>query len=1650
MLNPERAKEALREFQVADVEACRAEAARQLPAALRPVAYGLLGRDDDGNAVSSRKWEEMQKLIARAHGRLETLNAQDRTEVFATLFPKLAPHVEQAWQLHRRLPFQCGYSRKAFRAPELPSQTRAARTAWLDSLLHIAKPYEQDVAWFAAWAPYIGGYHGDALGVLLAAAIDAGGPEGDKVFDILLASARGEHEIGAMGRHVTRALLVASRPDGWEYVEKLLLAAQRQEGLRQSVLEAIDEAHPEAFRRMLRLIRENDLTRFSATIRAIDTWFGFGYEALNAKQAQAALGRAEKYLEDAQARADALALGDGQAVYLALWAAAFEDAPAALALATPLLADADPERRFVAVFLLSQLGLRRAKEAIAPALDDPDLRIAWTAFPADARGQAREEEETHDGEFERLERLLARIPAKLAAPLEPIVWPWMALMPSRETVADTLPTRLGKSPLTRVLPYLPAMSAGGRALVADKLGKDKSGDPEIKAALLKLIGDPATWVRDQALKAVEQQKITAQEAPHLEGLLTRKTGDLRRGVLGLLLAQPDIEALASAERLLGAKDKLQRQAGLETLAQMVKAKRAPSDCRRAAADYRASAAKRTEAEEKLLDTLLDVKRKEPTLDDGLGLFDPKQCSPRVPPTAPNPRKFLGIALKPEPLVTPAAVACLKALDELIHAHREESIKPEYGEEQLLGSIQWGFPNPNPQTPLADDLARLPLRDVWEGWWRNRPAALRDADGLELLRALAPFMAEGCSYYSAPEEDKGTPWLRDARAVLFGGHVIGSLKYRDLVSQLLSWLLRLDAPQGAADFLLDAVETTFTLVPDHHRWRDNARFLGWLVLARRHRGQCPDDWTTAQGVRLWRLLHWMDQPKPEALRMRPALDDLLAAYGAEGGPNEADLLDQLIGPRPKREGYGSAGFDELRTLSGRRPSPLFEKHPGLRELVDRCRERIVEVELGRGELATAASAPAMALRSLMGVGTLVPLLQALGADGFTRGHSYGWYNAENASKAGVFSHLARVTFPAPADTKDGFAERVKAAKIGAKRLVELAVYAPQWAPFVEHALGWPELAEGVWWIHAHTKDAQWSVDQEVREVWTAEASERTPLSAQSLLDGAVDVAWFHRVYSALGPERWKELDAAAKYASGGGGHKRAQLFADAMLGRLGKSELVARITAKRNGDAARALGLVPLANGARRETDVLDRYQTLQEFVRGSRQFGAQRQASEKMAAQIGLENLARTAGYPDPVRLEWAMEAQSVSDLADGPVTVTAGDVSVSLAINEWGEPNITVAKNGRALKAIPPAVKKAEEVASLVARKTEIQRQASRMRLSLEAAMCRGDAFSGAELRKLLRHPVLAPMLRSLALVGDDGLAGYPAEGGAALEGLDSVSQSLPDTALLRIAHPHDLLQTGRWHAWQRDCFLRERIQPFKQVFREVYVLTEAEQADKTQSQRYAGHQVNHAQALALLGKRGWVGHPNEGDVRRTFHAEGLTVSLAFDYGYTTPAEVEGLTIDQVAFTRRGDWKPLELAQIPPRVFSEAMRDLDLVVSVAHQGGVDPEASASTVEMRAVLVREACALLKIGNVRLQTAHALIDGHLGTYSVHLGSAIVHRQPGGHLCIVPVHGQHRGRLFLPFLDDDPRTAEVVSKVILLSRDKEIKDPIILEQIYAGAV
>ena len=1688
MLTAEQAEVILKQHQTKEPLSQLTERLAQMPQNLQTIAQGLRRRNAENKDYKHDQWQEAQEKYRAAMQAVNALPAGERKVLFTAFFPKVAEEFEAAWQLMDRIPYQQSSYRVAFRAPKSAGIVHSRRENLLNMAIHSLPTYaDADVVWLAEYAGYFG-YHVPWCGYLFAAAIDKGDTVGDKVYNILIDSANGTHEVAATGRHVFTGLLCASRPEGWEFVEKYLLAAQRNEGLRQVVLESIDEAHPEAFRRMIRLILEHDLARFSATVRAVDVWFGFNYEAGQTKPLYKTLSSVLGYMEEPETRSDALNGSDGEQAYLALWATAFEDVTQAIPLALPLLDSPETAIRFAAAFFLTKTGLEAARKPMLALLDDPDVRIAALASPfasykSDTAVSDSDKAEFDATVFEILERNVSRFPKQTQSLKSPI-WDWLEIAAGRDSLTGMLPSVLGNRPITRLKSYVAEMEPWTRRTVCNLLAERgaKNWNAEEREMLFGFLKDASPDVREQAFTAMAKADLANTDMETLEALLTRKSSDVRQGVIKMLLRQKDKDAVSSVGRLVEKKDAQQRSAGLEMARQMVNKKRSVETVRQTVVAYNDKTAKKSELEEKLTGEILNLEREEVSLKDALGLMADKERSPVVYPVAvPNIQ-----------LDSKHYEAIYKSLDKLIASHKqtEVDIKLWNGdvERKLFGDISdWAIPMA-PNEINADTRKSLPLYEVWEEWARTITQTMAGVDRTELLRA--------CVKYSREANTKR--------------------------GRILTWVLRMVVSAEDVDFLLDAAQTELATLPydvisrknrkhwDGDSWR--ATRTKWLQIAQGHRTWFPEAWTVAHHARMWQLIRWMQSPFAAEPPAPPAKSKLQEAAGkmldevksvahnlsqalgilaqsvpaetvaaietelttnkaddaedaekdlplnkklsltwvapalevayafAHGAATEGDVIWMVLGERDTTY-YGRMTSD-LGMLMTKQGEAIYKIAPVMREIVMQCRDRVVEIELKRGDLPTPASPFALMVGNAGGADVLLAAVKGLGKNPFTRSGWYWYSYREDVTRGTALSHFVRASKPLPEETPEAVAAKLREAGLSDQRLVEIAVFAPQWARHVEAALNWNLIYEAIWWLNAHTKDGQWEANAEVKEMWGAEAENYTPLTGQNLLDGAVDVGWFHRIYEGLGAERWTVLDNAAKYASGGGGHKRAQLFADAMLGRVEKDDILSRIEHKRNQDAVRALGLLPLQ--VRDKDETLRRYKTMQEFVRTSKQFGPQRQASEKLAATIGMENLARTAGYPDPLRLEWAMEREAVADLALGAVSVTKDETTITLSINALGMPEISTQKAGKPLKAVPQTLKKDAEVVALTGRKTEIERQARRMRESLEQAMIRGDKFRADELQVLLTHPVLAPMLRNLVFVGANGLAGYPADGGKSLEACDSAIQSLADDTALAIAHPYDLLQTGKWSEWQRNCFLRERVQPFKQVFRELYVPTPNETEDGTLSRRYAGHQINPRQGFAIMGKRGWVNAPEEG-LRRTFHSEGLAVYVEFNEYFTTPAEVEGLTVENVRFTKRNEWKPLRLEEIPPRIFSEAMRDVDLMVSVAHQGGIDPEASASTIEMREAILRETCRLLKIENIRYEGKHALIDGQLANYSVHLGSATVHQQPGGYLCIVPVHGQHRGRLFLPFADDDPRTAECVSKVLLLAKDKEIKDLTVLEQI-----
>lgn len=1588
--------------------------------------------------------EDLTKQVLQA-------SHKHRQLMLGLCFPAIAAEVGYyVSTLSLRLPYTSGYTRRPFRSPN-QVVTTAIQSA-LAAAIQYTKSHNRPMTWFAQWVGHMSFTFGHHTGSFpfLAASMDLNGREKSEVFQILADSVNGTHDVGTMGMHVAYSLAQCDFAAAWDLVEKMLLSAQRQEGLRSAILEAADFGQTEFFLRMLRVVLDENLLRFSSVVRAADVWFGTNWDSMSAGKVREALARMLDLLEHpAKAEQFATNASDPVICYFALWSLAFRDVQHAMTLADRLLSHQNEGVRFAAVKLLRSTMLHSSDRLTLKALSDPSIVVA--AYAAENFEYGAPEEYQIPEVFDLLSANVKRFPSQPQEVIDPL-GEFSVRIHKSKLISSMLSNAMHRAS-HELFHVVSDMNADQRTQLGRRMNlrRDAESAALCRPVMLQLAADLSPSVREEAFTWLEHQKPESGDAQVYESLLTRSGSELRAAVQRLLRRLPVSDQQECIVRLLGSKSAKQREAAVEMLVSNVLDNQDTWSQARLD-EYVDSRKKLTKTETALLQKLKTESEAPLTLENGFGLYNPKDLRPAVKPEMP--------AVGKDFLFTPASVEVLKAMKGFIDANSDEIVvKSSWDgkqDEVLLGSMEWYFPAPKLGIPVRDQLSNQPALRALFTWWDRRPSFMRDADGLEALRALTQFTS------NEPHRiDEGTvragPETRCEQLLsdyfrLEGNFNDVPITNRTLTRGLLTWLIKDLEPAIAIDSVLTGMEVLLNVLPDDPAvwgypenpksgWRFHRRASRWLGLLYHIDKEFHDTFATAQVIRHWRIMHWVCQ-RPGRLSCNaywPDSDIVSRAFDA-GCLNEAETTEYILREpfRAKNHYYSSNGlFPTINLWSGRR-APISAD---LRACVDKVRVRLLEIELQRGDQETLASPRVAALRYSGGSAVLLKALEQLGSTPFLRNGGY-WGDSATSTKA-ILSHIVRTTWPDPEESLDGFKAHFESSKVKPQRLLDAAVFAPQWVSHAAGCLGVPGLDEAIFWFHAHTKDDQWQVEKETREAWAAEISERTPLDANDLKDGAVDVAWFNRVYKLVGAKHWASVAKAAKYASSAGGHKRAELFASAMLGEVDRDELLKRIKDKRHQDSVRALGLLPLKAGKSGEKDLLERYLLLQEFLRESKQFGSMRQASEKRAVSIGMDNLARTAGYADPLRLEWAMEIKDIQDLAHGPATAVIDDVGFSLSIDADGESQFIVEKAGKTLKSIPAKLKKHPEVLALKSRQKALTKQKRRMRESLEMAMCRGDSFTGDEISTLFGHPILRPMLEKLVVVGESTL-GYPAEKGRIVISHDGSKEALGKEERVRVAHPFDLYQSGNWHLWQRDCLLREIVQPFKQVFRELYLLTDSESDEVNKSRRYAGNQVIPAHASALFRTRGWSMRHDEG-ISRTFHDEKITawVDTLFDYG--TAAETEGATVETVHFSKAGEWKPIPLADVPPRMFSEVMRDVDLVVSVAHAGGVDPESSASTVEMRQRLTEETCALLALKNVSFKSRFAIIKGEIANYNVHMGSGVCHVQPGGHICIIPVHAQHRGRLFLPFADNDPKTAEVISKILLLAEDRNIKDPSILTQI-----
>jgi hypothetical protein len=404
----------------------------------------------------------------------------------------------------------------------------------------------------------------------------------------------------------------------------------------------------------------------------------------------------------------------------------------------------------------------------------------------------------------------------------------------------------------------------------------------------------------------------------------------------------------------------------------------------------------------------------------------------------------------------------------------------------------------------------------------------------------------------------------------------------------------------------------------------------------------------------------------------------------------------------------------------------------------------------------------------------------------------------------------------------------------------------------------------------------------------------------------------------------------------------------------------------------------------------------------------------------------------------------------------------------------------GKPQKSVPPVVKEsfAAQFKDLKAELKTIDKAVAAERTRLERLFLRQTPWRLSEWKTYYRDQPFVSILANLLIWQFAMPSGEVSAmwNGQAFVDSNGATHLFDDTStLVTLWHPATT-SADDITAWRRFLIEHQIRQPFKQAHREVYLLTEAERRTQTYSNRFAANIVRQHQLVALCTQRGWSsrlmgGFDSDNTPSLTLAEWDLVAEFYLEASGAEELSASGIFVhvstDQVRFSRPATRVAIPLDQIPPLVFSEAMRDVDLFVGVASVGN-DPawqdggpegryqaywqsysfgDLSETARTRKAVLEALLPRLTKLKDRwRLDEKFLVVRGQIRTYKIHLGSGNILMEPNDqYLCIVPDRSTKAGeQVFLPF-EGDSTLSIILSKAFLLAEDDKIKDPTITRQI-----
>jgi len=499
-------------------------------------------------------------------------------------------------------------------------------------------------------------------------------------------------------------------------------------------------------------------------------------------------------------------------------------------------------------------------------------------------------------------------------------------------------------------------------------------------------------------------------------------------------------------------------------------------------------------------------------------------------------------------------------------------------------------------------------------------------------------------------------------------------------------------------------------------------------------------------------------------------------------------------------------------------------------------------------------------------------------------------------------------------------------------------------------------------------------------------------------------------------------------------------------------------------------------------------------------------ASVQKEIEKALQTTAARLGISREELEEIAVPAYGLTSV--GRLEEPLGEFTAELTVGDSGRTTLVWRKaDGRIQKSIPASIKNdfANELKDLKAAAKDIEKMFTAQRERLDGLFLQQRRWPADVWReRYLDHPLVGMLARRLVWVFKN--TGLETSGVWREDGIVDVDDQPIDWidaegTTVELWHPigRPMDDVLTWRHWLEQHEVR---QPFKQAHREVYLLTDAERRTRTYSNRYAAHILRQHQFNALCAARGWVSKlrlmvdadysaPTKRLETWSLRAEFWvdTVGDAYGVDTTDAGAYLYLSTDQVRFYRLeadrhvahatgGRFiteglahpvnEPLPLEVIPPIVFSELMRDVDLFVGVASVGNDPTWADGGpggryreywqnfsfgdltpTAQTRKQVLERLVPRLKIGpRCSFSEKFLVVRGDLRTYKIHLGSGNILMEPNDqYLCIVPdssTAGKEEG-VFLPF-EGDRTLSIILSKAMLLADDQQVTDQTIVRQIH----